>query len=224
MTPYDLSKVDTLIFDFDGTLHNGQYLSLPIYQECLRDLFSKFKMHLKFPSNQKILENFGKQTPDIYYSLLMTQNDEILSFFGNCVEKKEIEAFDSGKGVLYPGVEATLLELKNRGFQLALCTNARIDYFEAVVRRFGLQQYFPIMFAAGYHPGKDKKWMVREIIKKIDTHFFAVIGDRYHDIEAAKANQGVSIGCDYGFGYEEVKNADFIIPNFEKLLTLFLKR
>ena len=219
--PFDLTKVDTLIFDFDGTLHDGQNLSLPIYQKCLSNLFSKFKLSVGFPSDEKILEGFGKQTPDIYYSLLNTKDKKILSYFGNCIESQEVTAFNEGKGKLYPNVEETLYELKKRGYELAICTNARVDYFDAVVQRFDLPRFFKIMYAAGYYPGKDKNWMVGEIIKQVNTKHFAVIGDRFHDIEAAKSNQGIAIGCDYGFGKAEVKNAHIIISEIKKLLSLF---
>ena len=102
------AKVDTIIFDFDGTLHRGEVVSLPIFHECLRSLHKKFDLNQDFPSDETILSQFGKQTEDIYPSLLKTNNSEIISIFGKCVEESEVAAFHDGKGELYPKVEETL--------------------------------------------------------------------------------------------------------------------
>ncbi|MHA1330861.1 MAG: HAD family hydrolase, partial [Candidatus Hodarchaeales archaeon] len=151
-----LNQVDTIIFDFDGTIFNGRSLSLPIYKECLEKLSKKFNLESELPSESKILEQFGKQTPALYYSLLETSNEDMIKFLGDCVESAEVRAFSNNKGSLYPNVLETLKELKNRGYKLAICTNARSDYFEAAAKRFELQKYFDLLSAAGNYLGKDK--------------------------------------------------------------------
>lgn len=218
----ELAKIDTVIFDFDGTLHRGDILSLPIFHECLHALYKRFRITQKFPSDEIILSQFGKQAEDIYPSLLKTSNQEIIKTFEKCVEGSEIEALKAGKGALYPNVETTLATLKNRGFKLALCTNARVDYFEAVIERFRLNNYFDLMMAAGQYPGKNKAWMVGKIVEKLETKHFAVVGDRFHDINAAKSNGGTAVGCKYGFGKKEVEKADIVIKAFKELLSIFL--
>ncbi|MFX0013886.1 MAG: HAD family hydrolase [Candidatus Hermodarchaeota archaeon] len=217
----ELFKIDTIIFDFDGTLHNGETLSLPIFHKCLHALYNEFKMAQKFPSNDTILSQFGKQADDIYPSLLKTTEPKIIKTFEKCVEEAEVKAFKEGKGELYHDVERTLINLRKRGFKLALCTNARIDYFEAAIERFSLNKYFDLMIAAGQHPGKNKTWMVRKILETLESKHFAVVGDRSHDIEAAKNNGGLAIGCEYGFGQKEVKKANIQISHFKELLTIF---
>ena len=219
---FSKKEVDTLIFDVDGTLFNGKSLSLPIFKECLSKVMDKFSYDLSFPSDTEILSYFGKQTKDIYPNLLVNATPEIIASFGECVEKTEITQLNNDGGKLFTNVPAVLTTLKDRGYKLAICTNARKDYFYAIVERFNFGNYFELMLAAGLFDNKDKKWMVAEIIKKLGTKNFAVIGDRYHDIEAAKANNGLSVGCAYGFGLEEVKKANLIINNIEELLAIFL--
>ncbi|MFX0171723.1 MAG: HAD family hydrolase [Candidatus Hodarchaeota archaeon] len=217
----DLSQIDTIIFDFDGTLHRGEELSLPIFEQCLKSLFEKYKISKEYPTTEEILSQFGKQTEDIYPSLLKTNDPDMIEFFSKCVEQSEVLAFNAGKGTLYPKVLETLDTLKKRKFKLALCTNARMDYFEAVVKRFKLADYFDLMTAAGQYPGKNKIWMVKNILNELNSKNFVVVGDRVHDIEAAKVNGGISIGCAYGFGSNEVNNADIRITAFEELQTIF---
>ena len=86
-----------------------------------------------------------------------------------------------------------------------------------------MNEYFETLVAAGQYPGKDKTWMVNSIIKKMNSEHFAVVGDRYHDIEAAKNNGGIAVGCSYGFGRKEVEKADILISSFEELLSIFHK-
>ena len=82
-------EVDTIIFDFDGTLHRGEVLSLPIFHECLHSLYEKYDIPQNFPSDETILSQFGEQTEDIYPSLLKTNDPEIILTFGKCVEEAE---------------------------------------------------------------------------------------------------------------------------------------
>ncbi|WP_455463974.1 HAD family hydrolase [Candidatus Hodarchaeum mangrovi] len=217
--PFNLS-VDTLIFDFDGTLFNGKTLSLPIFQNCLIKLKEKFGIPTQIPTETEILDQFGKQTPELYYPLLKTKNKNIIEFFGQCVEKTEVERFKT-HGELFSGVLETLKLLKKRGYKLALCTNARADYFTAAMSRFQFSQIFDLMLAAGNFPGKDKVWMVNKIKIDLKSNSFAVIGDRIHDFEAAKQNGGIAIGCAYGFGKEEVRYSDHIINDFTELAQIF---
>jgi phosphoglycolate phosphatase len=221
VTQLDLSKIDTIIFDFDGTLHDGKKLSLPIFHKCLQSLYEEFQIKREYPSDETILSQFGKQADDIYPALLETTDPRIISSFEKCVEEAEVKAFKEGRGEFYPNVIPTLLALRQRRYRLALCTNARIDYFEAAVDLFSLDKYFDEMMTAGYNPGRDKTWMIGKIIEKLKSNHFAVVGDRIHDIQAAKHNGGIAIGCTYGFGRREVEKADLQLAHFEELLTIF---
>ena len=214
-------SVDTIIFDVDGTLFNGQSLSLPIFRNCLTKLIMEFNYDLPFPSDKEILSQFGKQTSEIYPDLLVNATPEMINSFGECVEKTEIARLKNDGGHLFNNVPTVLNNLKKRGYKLAICTNARKDYFRTMVERFKFNEYFQVMLAAGLFIDKDKNWMVQEIIKKLKSKSFAVVGDRHHDIDAAKANNGISVGCAYGFGFEEVEKADFIINDFQELLNIF---
>ena len=214
-------NVDTIIFDVDGTLFNGQSLSLPIFKNCLSILIDELHYNLPFPSDKKILSQFGKQADDIFTDLLPEAPPDVINSLTECVQKAEISDLQNGRGELFNNVLNVLSILKDRGYKLAICTNAPKGYFSAMVERFQFKNYFQVMLAAGLFVNKDKVWMVQEILKKLNSKDFAVVGDRHHDIEAAKANNGLSVGCAYGFGLEEVEEADFIINNFQELLSIF---
>jgi len=52
----------------------------------------------------------------------------------------------------------------------------------------------------------------------------AVVGDRCHDIEAARETGSLAIGALYGYGGDEPKEADITIKSFEELTSIFDRR
>ena len=117
-----LSKIDLIIFDFDGTLFQGEKFSLPNFHYCLRKVYKKFQLDKEYPSDEIVLSQFGKQVEDIYNDLFGSNEIEIIEYFSNCVETAEMKSFKDGKGELFPDVEKTLSILKNQGYKLAICT------------------------------------------------------------------------------------------------------
>ena len=67
-----------------------------------------------------------------------------------------------------------------------------------------------------------------ELIRKIKDRFggmeAAVIGDRIHDIEAARETGSLSIGVLFGYGKDEPEQADMTIRKFNDLLDIFDRR
>ena len=88
---FEKKRVDTIIFDVDGTLFNGQSLSLPIFKNCLSILIDEFHYNLPFPSDKEILSHFGKQADEIYADLFLQKAPpEVINSFAECVEKAEV--------------------------------------------------------------------------------------------------------------------------------------
>ncbi|MFX0085123.1 MAG: HAD family hydrolase [Candidatus Hodarchaeota archaeon] len=215
-----LSKIDLIIFDFDGTLFQGKKFSLPIFRKCLKKAYKKFQLDKEYPSDEVILSQFGKQVEDIYNDIFGSNKIEVIEYFSNCVEIAEVKSFKEGKGEFFPDVEKTLSILKKHGYKLAICTNAPKYYWEEATKIFQLGKFFDLMMAAGLYPGRDKIWMVHNIVNKLNSKHFMVVGDRHHDIAAAKANNGISVGCSYGYGAKEVEKADIIISEIKELLSV----
>lgn len=66
------------------------------------------------------------------------------------------------------------------------------------------------------------KWDTEKIIKKYGSTNTAVVGDRLSDINAAKDNGLVSIGCNFDFAREdELSQADIVIDDLIELKTIF---
>ena len=112
------------------------------------------------------------------------------------------------KGELYDGIKEMLITLDNNGYDLSICSNGRVKYIEMVLETTGIQDYF--IHIKGNEPGKSKTDQLRSLLDELNTDKAVMVGDRYHDIEAAKKVGLPSIGVAYGFGREEIESADHI--------------
>ena len=129
------------------------------------------------------------------------------------------------KGKLYPGTHEMLSDLAEMGFNLVVCSNAGLIYIELVTGSLGIADMFSHLEGRDGTASKTRR--VGSIMSSTGSSFTAMVGDRYHDIEAAAENAIPSIGCLYGYGKpEEMQNADYtacctaeIVDIVRKLLT-----
>lgn len=106
----------------------------------------------------------------------------------------------------YPGVVDMLEQLRASGRVLCVATSKRRDYAERVVDFLGLRRYLRAVYGAVPGGALDHKTdLLAHIL--LEEQFAAadcvMLGDRLHDIEAAKANAMRSIGALWGYGGRE---------------------
>jgi phosphoglycolate phosphatase len=107
---------------------------------------------------------------------------------------------------VYPGVAAMLDNLRASGRVMCVATSKRRDFAERVVDFLGLRQYVRTVYGAVPGGGLDRKQDLLEYIltsEHFDASECVMLGDRLHDIEAAKANAIRSIGALWGYGGRE---------------------
>jgi len=103
----------------------------------------------------------------------------------------------------YPGVVAMLETLRGLGMTLCIATSKRRDFAERVIDHLALRPFVRAVYGALPGGGLDRKADLLAHILETE-HFGAgdctMLGDRFHDIEAAKANAIRSIGALWGYG------------------------
>ena len=104
---------------------------------------------------------------------------------------------------VYSGVRGMLDGLRDRGITMCIATSKRRDFAERVMDFLGLRTYVRGVYGAEPGGGLDRKQDLLAHILSVE-HFAAdecvMLGDRMHDIEAAKANAIHSIGALWGYG------------------------
>jgi len=119
---------------------------------------------------------------------------------------------------VYPGVTGMLDDLRDDGFVMCIATSKRRDFADRVIDYLGLRTYLRNVYGAEPGGGLDRKQdLLAHILatEHFDAAACVMLGDRLHDIEAAKANTIGSIGALWGYGgREELEHAgaDAIAP------------
>ena len=215
------NDVNLIIFDMDGTI----VPSLPPVYESIKRAFNKLGWPVNFTADE-INQFFGVTTASSKGGLyeFITPPDSRLSI-PEVREKvrEEYEGVFRDMGCTYPGVKETLVALRKRGYKLAQYTNASTMYLNVIMSTLGMKKYFDYIECV-----QDNNLTKPELVRKIRDKFgglaAAIVGDRVHDIEAAKETGALSIGALYGYGDDEPKKADLTINKFDDLLTIFDRR
>jgi phosphoglycolate phosphatase len=103
----------------------------------------------------------------------------------------------------YPGVAEMLAALTKAGLRLCVATSKRRDFAERVVDYLDFRTYLPRVYGALPGGGlDDKKDLVAEILRAegYAAATTTMVGDRLHDIHAARSNALRSIGVLWGYG------------------------
>lgn len=145
---------------------------------------------------------------------------------------KYYREFFSTKGLyeneVYEGIPGMLEELKKKGVTVALATSKPYEFSVEILRHFGLSGYFDHVGAATMDGRISKKEdVISNLLGQLnyeDKASVLMVGDRYHDIEGAKANGLHSAGVLWGYGTEEElqkAGAQYLFAKPEDILRLF---
>jgi phosphoglycolate phosphatase len=185
-----------VLLDLDGTLSDSR----PGIEDCFRHTLTQLGHdpgHLGdltwavgppiAVSLRRLLEPFGDERVD----LALTIYRERYSVSG---------IYDCS---VYPGVLQMLDGMRERGHIMCIATSKRRDFAERVIDYLKLGQYVRGIYGAEPGGGLDRKQDLLAHILAVE-HLAApnciMLGDRLHDIEAAKANAIRSIGALWGYG------------------------
>jgi phosphoglycolate phosphatase len=127
---------------------------------------------------------------------------------------------------VYPGAVAMLDALRDRGVTMCIATSKRVDFAERVMEFLGLRAHVRAVYGAVPSGTLDRKQDLLAHILSAEGFAAAdcvMLGDRMHDIEAAKANAMRSIGALWGYGgltELEAAGADDIVSRPEDVVPL----
>ncbi|MDR4435180.1 HAD hydrolase-like protein [Bacillus tequilensis] len=210
----------SLIFDMDGTLFQTDR----ILELSLNDAFDFLRSLGKWDTVtpiQKYRAIMGVPLPEVWKILLPNHSNEIREKMDAYFLERLIANINQGKGALYPHVEEIFSYLRDNNYSIFIASNGLIEYLKAIVSFYQLDRWVTEMFSIQQIHTLNKGDLVNTILKKYDIQQAAVVGDRLSDINAAKDNGLMAIGCHFDFAQEEeLAQADFVIHDFIELKTL----
>jgi uridine kinase len=217
----DPNDVNLIIFDMDGTIVPSVG---PTYESIKRS-FAKLGWPVNFGA-EDIVRFFGvstSSTKGTMYEFITPPGSHLTVPEVQQKVRAEYHEVFRETARPYPGVKETLRTLRQRGYKLAQYTNASTMYLNVIMASLRLRDYFDYVECI-----QDNNLTKTELVQKIRGHFggltAAVVGDRSHDIEAARANDCLSVGVLFGYGGSEPEQADLTIKKFDDLLTIFDRR
>lgn len=196
-----------VIFDLDGTLNQTDLYAVEAYKTAL----SKRGRNIE---RDEIIACIGLSPADIIKKLFGSLNEEETTAWSSDIRELEFN-FMEKKARVFDGVHETLQMLKDKGYGLAICSNAFPAHIEHVLEVLHIRTYFDLIGSLDL--GKTKSDVLGQLLKEIVPAHACMAGDRKFDLEAARANGIPFIGCAYGYAPGEIQKADIIIHKFGEL-------
>ncbi len=135
-------------------------------------------------------------------------------------------AHRAGPELLYPGVAATLVQLKRRGYRMALVTNKPDRYLPDLLEACGLAGHFEHCFGGdALARRKPDPLPLNTLLSlwSLSPKQMLMVGDSRNDIEAGRAAGCPTLGVSYGYNYGlDIRSLDpdHAVDNFDHLLAL----
>jgi len=209
---------DTVFFDFDGTIADSGEGCV----NAVRHMFSCIGMEEN--DEKRLLAFVG---PPVKRHLMQSygfddqQAAEAYTHFSSYYRIKGVKQCR-----LFPGIEDALRRIQASGKTLYVATSKQEYMARDLIGQYGLASYFDDIFGASHASGiSDKTQVLQDAARRLGglPQNAAMVGDRYHDIEGAKAVGLDSIGVLYGYGDEDelIKaQSDYLVDSIDDLVQM----
>lgn len=199
-----------VIFDVDGTLNQTTKYAIEAYKRAL-------KKRGIIVADETIIACIGLSPEAIIKKLFGTLDKHELKSWQQDIIDYEFELMVKN-ACAFDGMKETLEALINKGYHLAICSNAYYQHIEHVLKTIGLWSYFSEI--GSLEMGATKVETLTKLLKKIKCDKACLVGDRKFDLEAARANHISIIGCGYGYGPSEIQEADYVVSRPLEILDI----
>lgn len=211
----------TILFDVDGTLCDPGKSMI----ECAKYALSKFNIHETDEANLRRL--IGPPLEHAFqdsYGFDEDQSNQAVMYFRDMMRREGVQLYEA-----YPGISELLDELQKSGKRLAVVTS-KIDHIaKETLAKTGLIQYFDFVSAQQPNIVVKKEDILAKALSELkiaDNSKVVMVGDRRHDVEAAKAHDIDSIGVLWGYGDRdelEKEGATYIVADAAELREILLR-
>ena len=208
-----------IFFDLDGTLTDPA-------QGITNSFIHALKFYgLPIPSYKELCKLIGPPLPYSFETTFGFDHDKAMEAVAKYREYFASKGLFENK--VYPGIPELLQTLKEQGKHLVVATSKPEEYSIKILEYFKLSQYFDHICGSLMDESRSKKAEVIAYAMQVcrlapeDSSCILMVGDRFHDIEGARANNIKSCGVLYGYGSKaelEQAGAGFIARDVKSIL------
>ncbi len=205
------------LFDFDGTLCDtteGIFNSIIYSLKCF-GIEENDREKLNFFVGPPLFESYKK--------IYNVSDEDALWLIEKYRERYRVKAAE--ESLIYDGIKKLLAELKKRNKKIAVASSKPKKFVDEISEYHDIFKYYDFVSAENFKNNHSSK---EDLINACLEHFgnppkesVIMVGDRFYDIDGAKAVGVDSAGAVYGFGTEEeLQNAGatYILNKPEDLL------
>ncbi|OCA88189.1 pyrophosphatase [Bacillus sp. FJAT-27225] len=208
-------KIDTILFDLDGTLIDTNDLIIQSFVHTLGIYYpNKYSRDDVLPfMGPSLRETFGAMDPDNVEEMILTYRNFNLENHDTLVKE-------------FTGVLEAVKELKEGGYKLGIVTTKMHDVVLKGLKLSKLDEYFDVIVALD-HVTKEKPdpepilLALEKLGSNPDTAI--MVGDNYHDILAGKNAGTKTAGVAWsakGREYLEKFEPDFMLESMADILDI----
>lgn len=211
----------TIVFDFDGTIHN----TLRLYGQAFRQSYAFLVEQRVAPprryTDEEVSVYLGMSAPDMWRTFMPQLPQALKDEASAVIGRAMIAGVKRGEAVLYDGIAETLRQLKAQGHCLLILSNCRVAYMDAHRQAEGLDDYFTDYFCAEQYNFIPKEQIFPLLAARYPDEHYCMVGDRSSDIQVGIVHHIPTIGCLYGFGSaEELSHADYTVHTPAEILSV----
>jgi len=205
-------KIDSIIFDLDGTLWDPTDVVLKAW--CM--ITEREKDVKKAVTREDMEGAMGLQLKEIGEKFFpyLEENRRMDLMEACCIEEQELLRNEGG--MLFPKLESVLDTLSEK-YALYIVSNCYSGYIETFLEYHKVSHYFKDIECAG-NTGLSKGENIKRIIERNDLKQPIYVGDTQGDCDGAKLAGIPFVYAAYGFG--EVDSYDRKIDSIEELVAI----
>ena len=186
-----------VIFDVDGTL-------LDTSEGLIKStLYTIEKLGYPMPTKEILLSFVGPRIQDSLAKVFGLQGEELdraATVFRNHYKEGAVMLAKP-----YEGMYDVLQAIKHKEIHMAIATNKRQDFVEALADKYGISDYINVIWGTDFQGKLKKEDLIRNCIEafpECSIENTVMIGDSAYDAEAAERVKVDFIGATYGYDFK----------------------
>lgn len=199
-------KINTVLFDLDGTLSDSA-------SGILWSMRAAFEEHgIAWLDDETANSLLG---PPFHVTLPPLVGAHRLESVVAAYRRTYVDQHAMFDTSLYPGIVEVLESLHGRGFRLAVATSKPEPLALRIVEHLGIASWFKTIGGDTLDEQRGSKALVvGEVLRRLDVNdpaTVAMVGDRHHDVDGARAHRVGCFGALWGYGsHDELAGAGAI--------------